>query len=78
MHGPLNVKFITVFFLLVADDPKIYQVAKSAGGCRSLQMHTFWVQFCLSKITFITISIQKTVTNRRLVRDTTQLVTVAV
>jgi len=54
MHGPLNVKFITVVFLLVADDTKIYQVAKSAGGCRSLQMHTFWVQFCLSKIKFIT------------------------
>jgi len=76
MHVPQNVKFVTVIFLLVADDPTIYQVTKSARGCKILQMLTFWVQFCLSKITFIGISIQKPDINRRSLRDTTQLVAV--
>jgi hypothetical protein len=43
----LNILLVKIYyfgFLLDADDPKIYQVAKSAGGCRSLQMHTYWVQ----------------------------------
>jgi len=70
MHGPLSVEFIIVIFLLVADDPKTYQVTKSARGCRNLQMHTFWVQFCLPKNAFITISIQKADILRRSLTDT--------
>jgi hypothetical protein len=40
----LLVKIYYCGFLLDADDPKIYQLTKSAGGCVSLQMHAYWVQ----------------------------------